>query len=169
MRRCKRSSWTDFVDLLMSRFVPPRIAGVLVIGPILMLPATAVEAPSDSLRSAVCGTDLGSLPVAKARLLDVGDYRGPRHPTMRRLSDSSTRGWYLAGDSILPKQCAPFVQLRNSTDAEAKKIFNEDLKKYPHNCVALAELAAAERTQRNSSRASSDSEQVSAHLPHCPK
>src|SRR5687767_12183149 len=124
----------------MSRFVPPRIAGVLVIGPILMLPATAVEAPSDSLRSPVCGTDLGSLPVAKARLLDVGDYRGPRHPTMRRLSDSSTRGWYLAGDSILPKQCAPFVQLRNSTDAEAKKIFNEDLKKYPHNCVALAGL-----------------------------
>ena len=41
-----------------------------------MLPATAVEAPSDSLRSAVCGTDLGSLPVAKARLLDVQAARG---------------------------------------------------------------------------------------------
>jgi len=107
-----------------------------------MLPATAVEAPSDSLRCAVCSTDLGSLSVAKARLL---------------------------GDSILPKQCAPFVQLRNSTATEAKKIFNEDLKKYPHNCVALAGLAAAERTQRISSRASSDSAQVSAHLPHCPK
>jgi hypothetical protein len=112
----------------MSRFLPPRIAGVIVIGPMLMLPATAVEPTSNSLRSAVCGTDLGSLPVAKARLLDVGDSRGLRHPAMRRLSDSSTRGWYLAGDSILQKQCAPFVQLRNSTAAEAKKIFNEDEK-----------------------------------------
>jgi len=52
---------------------------------------------------------------------------------------------------------------------EAKNVFNEDLKKYPNNCVALAGLAAAERAQRVSSRASFDSEQVSAHLPHCPK
>jgi tetratricopeptide (TPR) repeat protein len=68
--------WTDFVDLLMSRFVPPWIAGVLVIG-LLALPAAAVEAPSNSTPAAVCSADVGSLPVAKARLLDFGDYRGP--------------------------------------------------------------------------------------------
>ena len=61
----------------MSRFVPPRIAGVLLIG---------------------------SLPA--------------RHTL---------------GDA-LP---------RADRAVEAKNVFNEDLKKYPNNCVALAELAAA--------------------------
>lgn len=53
--------------------------------------------------------------------------------------------------------------------AEAHKVFSDDLQKYPQNCVALAGLAAAEHAQRSSSRASLDSAQLSAHLPHCPK
>jgi tetratricopeptide (TPR) repeat protein len=63
--------------LLMSRFVPPWIAGVLVMGSTLVLHAAAVEAPSISAPSAVCSTDIGNLPLARARLLNAGDYRGP--------------------------------------------------------------------------------------------
>ena len=53
--------------------------------------------------------------------------------------------------------------------AEARKVFSDELRKYPRNCVALAGLAAAEHAQRSSSRASLDSARPSAHLTHCPK
>ena len=53
--------------------------------------------------------------------------------------------------------------------AEARKVFSDDLQKYPQNCVALAGLAAADHMQRSSSLTSPESAQLSAHLPHCPK
>jgi tetratricopeptide (TPR) repeat protein len=59
--------------------------------------------------------------------------------------------------------------LRADRTAEAKKVFNEDLKKYPQNCVALAGLAAAERARRIAAAAPFDSARPSAHLSHCPK
>ena len=60
--------------------------------------------------------------------------------------------------------------LRAGRAAEAHKVFNADLHKYPQNCIALAGLAAAERAQRSSAHASFDSSaQTSAPLTHCPK
>ena len=60
--------------------------------------------------------------------------------------------------------------LRADRAAESHKVFNADLHKYPQNCIALAGLAAAERAQRSSARASFDSSaQTSAHLLNCPK
>ena len=50
--------------------------------------------------------------------------------------------------------------------AEAHKVFSADLRKYPHNCTALAGLAAATRKQRSSFDALA---QAPAPLSHCPE
>lgn len=62
----------------MSNFVAPAVACVVgVIGLACMpTPAMAVEAPSVP-RPAICEANPGKLPVAQARLLAFGNYRGP--------------------------------------------------------------------------------------------
>ena len=60
--------------------------------------------------------------------------------------------------------------LRADRAAEAHKVFNADLRKYPKNCIALAGLAAAERAQPSATRSSfGSSSQTSVYLLHCPK
>jgi tetratricopeptide (TPR) repeat protein len=65
----------------MSRFEPPWVASVIVIGSVLAaIPGAAVKALNSPALSSVCSAaaaDMGSLPVSKARLLAVGSYRGP--------------------------------------------------------------------------------------------
>ena len=61
----------------MSRFVPPWVAGVIVIGSVAGISAAAVEAPNNLARSSVCSTNAGALPVSRARVLDFGRYQGP--------------------------------------------------------------------------------------------
>ncbi len=60
-------------------------------------PAAAVETPNGAGRPAVCSVDTGSLPVAKARLLGFGNYRGPpasRNPEAQRFFDQGlVFGW----------------------------------------------------------------------------
>ena len=56
--------------------------------------------------------------------------------------------------------------LRAGNAAEARKVFSADLRRYPHNCTALAGLAAATRKQRSSFDASA---QTPAPRSHCPE
>lgn len=116
----------------MSRFLPPSVAGVMVIGR---------QMHGDAVRFARAA-------VAAEDRLAADD--PPVWPLPAR---------HTLGDALLNAH----------RYAEAHKVFSDDLQKYPQNCVALADLAAAEHMQRSSSLTLPESAHLSAHLPLCPK
>ncbi len=59
--------------------------------------------------------------------------------------------------------------LRADRAAEASSVYGADLKKYPHNCAALAGVAAAAHVQRAASASTASSAQASALSSHCPE
>ena len=79
----------------MSRFL--LVAGGVIAVMLSAAPAAAVETPKGAGRTSICSVDSASLPVAKARLLAVGNYRGPpasRNAEAQRFFDQGlVFGW----------------------------------------------------------------------------
>ena len=79
----------------MARF--SLVACVVIASAFSARPAAAVETPNSAGRAAVCSVDSASLPVAKARLLASGSYRGPpasRNAEAQRFFDQGlVFGW----------------------------------------------------------------------------
>ena len=144
----------------MPSLVPHLGACVVAIGTTLTAVASEVEPVGAASRAAaVCtASSTETLPVSRARLLQLGHYRGPR------ASAGDPPIWPLPARHTLGA-----ALLRADRAREARTDFLADLQRYPQNCIALAGIAAAERQQYSSLGASLDSSARLSAPSHCPE
>ena len=114
----------------------------------------------------------------------------PLHAALLQSAIASARG--ASGDAVRHARAAVIAEDRLASDdppvwlvparhalgaallhagraAEARAVYRADLRRHPHNCFALAGVAAADRKLRASNVSVDPSARVTARVSHCPE